>query len=164
MAGRPTKLTEKTVTRICDALRAGSTRAASARYAGIGKNTFYEWYKAFGDFRDAVKKAESDCEVSCVATIIKAAAGHDVERTSTKTRTYLQAPKQTSGDGLGQPILVTETETTVIRSREFSWQAAAWWLERRRPEEWAKFTVDPAKLTAETLAGVLGLFGADCES
>ena len=100
--GRQSKLTAERQARLCEALRAGNTRAAAADYAGVGKTTFYRWIDkgkeqktgVFRDFWDAVKKAEADAEVRNVAII-------------------QQAAKKT-------------------------WQAAAWWLERRRPEAWAQ--------------------------
>lgn len=98
--GRITKLNPKTQKKICDALRAGNTRTASAAYAGIGMTTFHVWMDKgrraksgiHRDFRDAVEKAEADAEVRHVAIITKAS--------------------------------------------EKSWQAAAWWLERRRHKDW----------------------------
>jgi transposase len=95
MAGRPTKYSPEVEKKICDALRAGNTRKASCGYAGIGETTLATWLADpdFGDFGEAVKKAESDAEVRNVAIIQKAS--------------------------------------------DKSWTAAAWWLERRRKDDWA---------------------------
>ena len=41
--GRQSKLTQERQDRMCEALRAGNTRAASADYAGIGTSTLYRW-------------------------------------------------------------------------------------------------------------------------
>ena len=100
--GRQSKLTQERQDRMCEALRAGNTRAASADYAGIGTSTLYRWLDRgqteeegiYREFRDAVKKAEADAEVRNVALIQRAA-------------------------------------------NNGTWQAAAWWLERRRPGRWA---------------------------
>ena len=78
--GRITKLNPKTQKKICDALRAGNTRTASAAYAGITLATFCAWMdkgrKAKSgihlDFLEAVQKAEADAEVRHVAIITKA--------------------------------------------------------------------------------------------
>lgn len=99
---RRSKLNKERQARLCEALRAGNTRAAAAEYAGIGTSTLYRWLDrgeaqqrgAYRDFWDAVKKAEADAEVRNVALIQRAANGG-------------------------------------------TWQAAAWWLERRRPSQWA---------------------------
>jgi hypothetical protein len=90
--GRPTKKTPERVEAILRALRAGNTRAASARFAEIHYDTLYEWMRSDSDFSDAVEKAEADAEVRFVTKIATAA--------------------------------------------EETWQAAAWWLERRRPEDY----------------------------
>jgi len=79
--GRQSKLNAERQARLCEALRAGNTRAAAADYAGVGKTTFYRWIDkgkeqktgAFRDFWDAVKKAEADAEVRNVAIIQQAA-------------------------------------------------------------------------------------------
>lgn len=91
MEGRPSKKTPERIDAILRALRAGNTRAASARFAEIHYDTFYDWMKTDADFSDAVEKAEADAEVRFVTRIATAA--------------------------------------------EETWQAAAWWLERRRPED-----------------------------
>lgn len=91
---RPTKRTPEVEARICDVLRTGNTRKAACDYAGIDQDTFANWLARFSDFSDAVKKAESECEVRNVALIQKAA--------------------------------------------QETWTAAAWWLERRRPDDWAR--------------------------
>ena len=41
--GRPAKLTPEIQARLVEALRAGNTRDAAARRAGIVRSTFYEW-------------------------------------------------------------------------------------------------------------------------
>lgn len=78
------KYTPETEAKICEALKAGNTRKASAEYAGISEVTFYEWIKdperlSFTSteemslsFLSAIKKAESDAEVYACAVIKKA--------------------------------------------------------------------------------------------
>lgn len=89
---RPTKRTPEREARLYEALRAGNTRRASCAYAGISQSCFASWLDRFGDFRDAIEKAEADAEIRNVAIIQKAASE--------------------------------------------SWQAAGWWLERRRPGDY----------------------------
>lgn len=77
--GRPTKLTPEVQEKIVSAIRAGNYAQVAARYAGIGETTFYAWMKRgreakrgkFAEFQKAVKKAESDAEVRCVALMHK---------------------------------------------------------------------------------------------
>jgi len=83
------KRTPETIERICEALRAGNTRKASAHGAGISHETFYRWIED-PDVRERVQKAEAEAEKRAVRIIQDA------------------MPK--------------------------TWQSAAWWLERRRPD------------------------------
>ena len=114
-AGRPTKLTPETHARIVQAIQAGNYIETAAAYAGISKNTLYEWLRRgarekerlasnrrarpqkaeqpYLEFADAVEKALAEAEVRDVVTVLKAADA-------------------------GQ------------------WQAAAWRLERKFPERW----------------------------
>lgn len=84
-AGRPTKLTPEVTEKFLTALKAGSYIETAAAYAGIHKDTLYEWLKkgsrdqAEGHsrtsaalFSDAVGKAMADCEMVDLATIRKA--------------------------------------------------------------------------------------------
>lgn len=138
--GRPTKRIPETEARILEALRAGNTRRTAAEYGGITVTTFCDWVNRFPEFSEAVKKAEADCVAAMVAVIKRAATGYPVKKTVTKTR-------EVGG--------VAETETTVTEYIEHSWQAAAWYLERRIPEDFARFVFDPSKLTPEQMAEFL---------
>jgi len=90
VTGRFSLKTPERVQAICNALRAGNTRRASAHFAEIHVDTFYEWMKD-PTFSEQVEKAEADAEVRFV--------------------------------------------TKVASASEETWQAAAWWLERRRPDD-----------------------------
>ena len=115
---RPTKLNQQSHDKICQALRAGNNRPASAAYGGVTYQTFLNWLKrgresldqlqlpetiedseiAYAKFFEGVQKAEGHAEVGAVAIIQKAAR-----------------------EGIsGQ------------------WQAAAWWLERKFPDKWGR--------------------------
>ena len=116
-AGRPTKLTSETHARIVQAIQAGNYIETAAAYAGISKNTLYEWLRRgarekerlasnrrarpkkaeqpYLEFADAVEKALAEAEVRDVVTVLKAADA-------------------------GQ------------------WQAAAWRLERKFPDRWGR--------------------------
>lgn len=118
--GRPTKLNPEIKNKIVTAIRAGNYIETAAAYAGISKNTLYDWlrrgerekqrveknprYKIrkseqpFVDFSDAVEKALAEAEVRDVAIIAKAA--------------------------------------------EDQWQAAAWRLERKFPDKWGRKKLD----------------------
>ena len=82
--GRKTKLTPELQDKIVSAIRAGNYAMVAAEYAGISTTTFYRWLQQgaeaksgiYKDFRDAVKKAESDAEVRAVAIIQKHMEGN----------------------------------------------------------------------------------------
>jgi len=75
MAGRPSKLTPESQTRLLDAIRAGNHYEPACRYAGIGYSTFRTWMikgeeqrsGQFREFLEAVKQAEAEAEMSMVA-------------------------------------------------------------------------------------------------
>jgi len=117
---RPTKFSNETKHKIITAIRAGNYIETASAYAGISKNTLYDWlrrgerekqrveknprYKIrkseqpFVDFSDAVEKALAEAEVRDVAIIAKAA--------------------------------------------EEQWQAAAWRLERKFPDRWGRKVIE----------------------
>ena len=56
--GRKSKLTPETQGRIVQAVLAGYTLASAARMAGIGRQTMFDWLRAFPYFSDAVRAAQ----------------------------------------------------------------------------------------------------------
>jgi hypothetical protein len=77
---RKTKLTPELQEKVCNALKAASTRADAAKFAGIDPDTFYRWMRkgkaqkrgAFRRFYGAVREAEARCAVRACASITKA--------------------------------------------------------------------------------------------
>ncbi len=134
--GRSTKLTEQLQTRIIEALRSGMTEESAARTAGISPASYWAWKRraeealAAGDeseseqkyiaFRDAVARAWDEAHLVLAASVRQAGVPHDVT-----TTTEVHRP-----DG--------RIEVTTKTVREHDWRAAAWILERRHPQEWAK--------------------------
>lgn len=128
--GRPTKFTPETRSKILLALGQGNTYEASALYGGVGYSIFREWMKrgeeeAEGDFSEffkAVKKAEAEAEIHSIARIRSAASGQRVL--------------------IAETVRVTPTgEQVTERKYQFAppqWQADAWFLERRKPQDWAR--------------------------
>lgn len=74
--GRRSKLTPEVQERITDALTVGVPRATAASHAGISESTFYNWLEKgeaanrgrFVEFLEAVKAAETQAEMTAVAT------------------------------------------------------------------------------------------------
>ena len=68
-AGRPTKYTEQTVSKLLDALKGGNTRRASCAVASISQDTLAVWLKEKPEFSDAIEKAEGEAEAKMVSVI-----------------------------------------------------------------------------------------------
>ncbi len=128
--GRPTKFTPETRSKILLALGQGNTYEASALYGGVGYSIFREWMKRgeeetegeFSEFFKAVKKAEAEAEIHSIARIRSAASGQRVL--------------------IAETVRVTpEGEQGTERNYQYAppqWQADAWFLERRKPQDWAR--------------------------
>lgn len=79
--GRPTRLTDETQRKVCEAVLLGCTYDIAASYAGISQRSLYEWLargrdghsKRYKDFYAAVKNAESMNAVRNLASIAQAA-------------------------------------------------------------------------------------------
>lgn len=125
--GRPTELTPDVQRKIVRAIADGATRAHAAQSAGVVEKTFYEWMKRgrrepkgkFREFCKAVALAEGKLAVKNIKLIQKAA--HERNEVTVK-ETVL-------------PDGTIKKETTT--RRVFDWGAAAWWLERRFPDDYA---------------------------
>lgn len=125
--GRPTKLTPEIQERICQAIRTGNTRKDAAAYAGVSERAMAYWQARgrrrkkgrYFQFLQALQKADADAICRNVAVIQKATQGGTVVSRKTITRK----------DG---SVEVSETFS------EPQWTAAAWWLERRRPDDYGK--------------------------
>jgi transposase len=79
--GRPTKLTPEVTEAFLKALRVGNYLETAAAFAGIAKQTVYDWLRRGAreesreliEFSDAVKKAQAQAEARDVAIIASAA-------------------------------------------------------------------------------------------
>ncbi len=82
--GRPSKLTFEVEKRLVEAVRAGNSREAAAKAAGISEATFYSWLSRgrkakrgrFLEFLEAIKKAEGEAEQKAVGRIVEAGQKH----------------------------------------------------------------------------------------
>ncbi len=110
--GRPSKRTPQRMALILEVLRSGGTMAAAAGRAEISARQIYRWMAADVAFRHAVEKAAGDAEVRFTTAVSDAAMGRPAQY-----------------DAAGN---ITRPEVKPV------WQAAAWWLERRRREGYAQ--------------------------
>jgi hypothetical protein len=106
--GRPSKLTPELQERICQLLKAGNTFRTACEVAGIGYTTGKEWRQR-GD--DQHPSREGDDDFAAFAAAIRKAEEEAVVRN-------VALIQKAAANG--------------------TWTAAAWWLERKFPAEWAK--------------------------
>jgi transposase len=121
--GRPTKLTDELIKKITDVIRIGVHVETAVQFAGISKETFYDWI-AKGRTRNGIHRRFSDA-------VIKAASEYqvrDVSAIEAASRGELRK------DAMGNPI----PGDYVIKP---DWRASAWRLERRDPATWANKSV-----------------------
>jgi transposase len=77
--GRPSKLTQELQEKICGALRTGASIETAAAHAGVHRDTVYDWLRRGEEeakgphaaFVESARKAQSDCEMACLAMIKK---------------------------------------------------------------------------------------------
>jgi transposase len=76
-AGRPTKLTPELQKQVCDSIRKGNYHTVAAKVAGISVKTLRNWlthgkkfpHGIYGEFRDALLRAEGEAEETIVPEI-----------------------------------------------------------------------------------------------
>jgi len=145
--GRPTKLTPAMHKLIVEAIKNGVPYAKASSLAGISEHTIYHWKRRgkelsesgavnksqmkYLKFFNAVKKAEAEYILQALVLIHRAASGGDIIKET--RRTYGNIKR---ADGSIQQVLKTEVITEKPSIPQ--WQAAAWLLERRHPEEFGR--------------------------
>src|SRR3972149_2762024 len=109
---RPTKLTEDTQTRIVQAITMGATYELAAQYGGVAYNTFNEWLKK----------------------------GNNGNGDGTNTKRYqefYEAVKKAEGNAVVGWLAKIEKA-----ANEGNWQAAAWKLEPRYPQDYGRRVIE----------------------
>lgn len=97
---------------ISDLIQAGSSRVDACNLVGLHESTFYEYMKGFvpQEILDALP---------------------DDEARERKKSEFSESIKKAEAKLKARQIAV------VLKASEEHWQASAWYLERRYPEEWA---------------------------
>jgi transposase len=105
-----TKLTLAISDKLCSALRAGNYVDTAAAYAGVVKDTFYQW------LRRGARATQAD------------------------DHSKAEAPYRAFHDAVHEAIASSEIRDVALIAKAATeqWQAAAWRLERRYPDRWGK--------------------------
>lgn len=130
--GRPPDISKEKQDMVVDALRLGCYMKTAADYAGVEFTTVTRWIElgakedegAYRKFYEATKKAIGDSQRNALDSIKRASDGVEVTKTKTVTKQLKDGTKI--------------TEKTVEKSKLIQWQAAAWILERRHPDDWGR--------------------------
>jgi hypothetical protein len=115
---RPPKYTLDRADRIAQGISAGLSKHAASSLGAVTEDTLARWEKRYAGFAAKIAHAEAEAEARYIGVIAKAAFGHEVvER---------KEVHKENGD----------VEVTVTTRHEYDWQAARWWLSRRRRQDW----------------------------
>lgn len=133
---RETRLTPQLQKKIVAAVKQGNYFSTACESCGIPEATGREWLKRgrqtsdepYSSFSSAIKNAESFAEKQAIARIQAAARGRKVTVKKQK-----QALTKT-----GEVVELEETS----ESTEHSWQADAWYLERKFADRWGRKRMD----------------------
>lgn len=112
---RPTKLTQELQDKIVDVIRAGNYIETAASFAGLSKNTLYDWMKRGARERERIDNTG-------------------------KKMLKKEQPFVEFSDAIEKALAEAEMRD-VLRIGEASksdWKAAAWRLERKFPQRWGK--------------------------
>lgn len=112
---RPTACTPATIAAIAQAISAGNAREVAAAYAGVTATTFYNW-QARGKKEQAHRVRPN-------------AKPHEAEQPFFE---FIEAIEKAESDAEVRNVAIIQQA-----ARE-SWQAAAWWLERKHHGRWGR--------------------------
>lgn len=112
--GRPSKLTEEVFNAVMQALRAGNYQEVAARYAGISESTYWSWLERGKRERERIED------------------GIEPNSTETIYREFLEEVEQARAAAEVRMVGLIAT------AAKDTWQAAAWYLERSKPNQWGR--------------------------
>ena len=140
MTGRPSKLTEERQERIIQLIRGGNFASTAAEAAGISESTFYRWMKTGKESAEAIQKWDERVE-----------AWNSLNDAQKRSQAHLRPSEEQQPDienvifwEFYELVKSAEAEAeakavSLIRDAgEKTWQAAAWYLERKFKDKWGR--------------------------
>lgn len=112
--GRPTKLSKEVQDKIVSAIKLGNYIETASAFAGINKSTLYDWLK-----RGAREEA-------------RRMNGEKADRKETKYVQFSNAIEKAMAESEVRDVGL------IGQAAKENWQAAAWRLERKYPDRWAR--------------------------
>lgn len=113
---RPSKLTPALQKRIVNLIKDGSYSAQAAAACGIAESTFYNWMR---DGRDALAKQQE--------------GGMKLTAAEKRNLEFMKSIKEAEAQAENQAVQVIQKAANTG-----TWQAAAWYLERKFPTRWSR--------------------------
>lgn len=124
--GRPTKLTPETYTRIIGYIQTGAYVETAAAAAGIHKDTLYGWLRTGADTETTVDPPENIDTLKTWA---------DKDRRDNRIYKWFSVAVETAQAEAD----LKDLDYITVAARD-NWQAAAWKLERRNPDQYGRRT------------------------
>ena len=116
------KLTEKQIEALCKNIEAGVPFIHSALAAGIAENTFFYWKKEAMKLNEELQDNHEKMD--------------DIIKNGTKKEKILL--KFLNGIKKAEANAILRNVVIINKAAQTSWQAGAWWLERRYPEQFGR--------------------------
>jgi transposase-like protein len=128
-AGRPLKLNHAIREQICKFIALGVSLEAACEQEGIARSTFYQWLRRGREaLEDAEARARTDLRSSSAPDVSKAAVLKLLAASDRPFVLLMAAVEQ------AQARAESDYVRKIAKAADKDWRAAAWWLERRRPD------------------------------
>lgn len=127
--GRPSLFTPERTEKLLQALQLGAYKETAAGYAGISYSTLYDWLTQ----GQAEIDAGADPDRPMLNAEDHAANPDDVAPIYQPCETFAQFVKAVADAEAGPEV---RNVALIQEAAQGTWQAAAWWLERKFPGRW----------------------------